>query len=184
MIGLQRGTVKLESHQKSWEDDAKKTITLLWTILGNIAVDIQHIGSTAIQNIHAKPIIDIVVGVNELEDIKPFINLLEQKKIIYRGQDLTGQLLFVIGDFERDIRTHHIHIVKWNSTIWNDYINFRDYLNSVSQKAAEYDALKLELEKSFHNNRFAYTNGKKELINKLLEEARQWRLKQLTQQSL
>ncbi|MGO0916463.1 GrpB family protein, partial [Clostridioides difficile] len=40
------------------------------------------------------------------------------------------QLLFAMGDFEKNTRTHHIHVVEWNSVAWNNYINFRDYLNT------------------------------------------------------
>ena len=45
--------------------------------------------------------------------------------IVFRGEDVAGQLLFVMGDFEKDTRTHHIHVVRWNSAEWNNYINFR-----------------------------------------------------------
>lgn len=54
MIGLQHGTVLLESHQTSWAETAAETIALLWRILGNTAKDIRHIGSTAISGMHSK----------------------------------------------------------------------------------------------------------------------------------
>ena len=78
-------------------------------------MDVQHVGSTAIPRIHAKPIIDIAVGVRDPGDIMPFIGVLEQNGFIFRGEDVPGQFLFVMGDLENDIRTHHIHIVKWKS---------------------------------------------------------------------
>ena len=59
MIGLKRGTVKLTAHQDEWDKEAKQTIEELKYLLGNTAVDIQHIGSTAIPAIHAKPILDL-----------------------------------------------------------------------------------------------------------------------------
>ena len=130
MLGLKRGTVELIPHQTVWEEDAAKTILLLKSILNDAAIDIQHVGSTAIKNICAKPIIDIAVGVNSFNSIKPYIGLLEENGIIFRKEDVERQLLFVIGDFEKDIRTHHIHFVEWDSAEWNNYINFRDYLNA------------------------------------------------------
>lgn len=177
MLGLKRGMVQLEEHTSKWSIIAEDTINILWGILGDIAVDIQHIGSTAIGNIHAKPIIDIVVGIKELNDIKPYIDLLGKNQIIFRKEDVKEQLLFVIGDFAKDTRTHHIHVVKWNDNAWNNYINFRDYLNSFPQKAIEYDLLKLRLAKQYASNRILYTSGKQELINKLLIEAKEWRNK-------
>lgn len=156
---------------------AQDTIILLKSLLGDVAIDIQHIGSTAISSISAKPIIDIAVGVNSLDNIKPYIQILEQNGIVFRNEDVKGQLLFVIGDFEKDIRTHHIHIVKWNGTAWNNYINFRDYLNTFSEYAEKYDTLKKELAVKFANDRIGYTEGKWELIDTLLKQAHIWRMK-------
>ena len=62
MIGLKRGTVRLIDHQDEWIYEAENTIGELKRLMGTAAIDIQHIGSTAISSIHAKPIIDIVIG--------------------------------------------------------------------------------------------------------------------------
>ena len=145
MLGLKRGTVELFPHNPNWKDAAAKTIVLLKSLLNDVAIDIQHVGSTSIQKICAKPIIDIAVGVNTLDDIKPYIGLLGENGIIFRKEDVKEQLLFVIGDFEKEIRTHHIHIVEWNSVAWNNYINFRDYLNTFPEYAKEYYDLKNKL---------------------------------------
>lgn len=175
MIGLKRDTVQLIPHQEEWDKNAKDIIQKLNQLLENTAVDIQHIGSTAIQSIHAKPIIDIIVGVKELNDILPYIELLKQHNFIYRGEDVAGQILFVMGDFENDTRTHHIHVVKWRGTEWNNYINFRDYLNTYPEKAMMYDKRKQKLAMQFSCDRKSYTAGKQELIDCLLKEASEWR---------
>ena len=120
---------------------------LLKKILGDTALDIQHVGSTSICSISAKPIIDIAVA---------------------------GQKFFVMED--GDIRTHHIHVVKWNGTDWNNYINFRDYLNANKDKAMMYNDFKQKLAMQFSNDRKSYTAGKKEIIDRLLSEARIWKL--------
>ena len=78
MIGLKRGTVRLIDHQDEWIYEAENTIGELKKLMGTAAIDIQHIGSTAISSIHAKPIIDIVIGVRELNDIHPYINVLKE----------------------------------------------------------------------------------------------------------
>ena len=145
MIGLKRGSVKLISHQEEWDKNAENVILELKQLFGNDAVDIQHVGSTAIHSIYAKPIIDIVIGLRDLNDISPYMQLLEEHGFIFRGEDVAGQMLFVMGDFEKDTRTHHIHAVKWNGTEWKNYINFRDYLNCYPDKAMIYDACKKKL---------------------------------------
>ncbi len=171
MIGLKRGSVKLISHQEEWNKNAEKVILKLKQLLGDAAVDIQHVGSTAIASIYAKPIIDIVIGVRDLNDVVSYVELLKQHDFVFRGEDVEGQLLFVMGDFEKDTRTHHIHVVKWNGEEWNNYINFRDYLNCCPDKAMLYDACKKKLASQFPDDRRSYTAGKQELIECLLKEA-------------
>ena len=134
MIGLKRGSVALLSHQEEWDKNAENVILELKQLFGNAAVDIQHVGSTAIHSIYAKPIIDIVIGLRNLNDISPYMQLLAEHGFIFRGEDVAGQMLFIMGDFEKDTRTHHIHAVKWGGTEWKNYINFRDYLNCHPDK--------------------------------------------------
>ena len=82
-IGMKRGTVYLEPHQTEWERAAEETIRTLKNILGNSAADIQHIGSTSIRTISAKPIIDIAVAVNDYELILSKRDVLENADIIF-----------------------------------------------------------------------------------------------------
>lgn len=177
LLGLERGSVRLVPHQKGWNKNAKDTIALLKHILGSTAVEIQHVGSTALLGICAKPIIDIVIGVSALNNIKPYIDRLKQHSVIFRGEDIASQLLFVMGDFEKNTRTHHIHVVEWNGAAWNNYLNFRDYLNAFPEKARLYERCKQRLAFSFPYDRKRYTEGKQDLINSLLEEAQLWRTK-------
>lgn len=175
MIGLKRGTVKLLPHQKEWSKNAESIIRLLHSILGDTAMDIQHVGSTAIFSIHAKPILDIAVAVRDLKDIWPYIEEMKEHNIIFRGEMIKGEILFVMG--EGEIRTHHIHVVKENEAGWNNYISFRDYLNACPERAMLYDACKQRLAMLFSNDRKSYTAGKEKIIQCLLTEAAEWKLK-------
>ena len=82
--------------------------------------------------------------------------------------------MFVKGDFEQDTRTHHIHVVLYDSKEWNDYIRFRDYLKTHEDVAHQYAALKRELAEKYPKDRNAYTDGKAALISVLLSEAFEW----------
>ena len=168
-LGLKRGTVHLEPHDKQWDEIATQTIKTLKSILGDDAIDIQHIGSTAIPAIKAKPIIDIVVGTTDFERIMSHNEQLENEGIFFRGSDVEHQVLYIIGDMEKDIRTHHIRVVKWNGTKWKNYIHFRDYLNANENMALQYQKLKEELESKYADDRVAYTNGKQDMIDIILE---------------
>ena len=176
-LGLKRETVKLESHDKQWDEIAGQTIKTLKSILGDDAIDIQHIGSTAIPAIKAKPIIDIVVEVTDFDRIMLHNEQLRRKGIFYQDSDVECQLLdvecqllYVMGDMEADIRTHHIHIVKWNGTEWKNYIHFIDYLKANENMALQYENLKEEMEGKYADDRVAYTNNKQNMINRISDK--------------
>lgn len=168
MLGLERGEVSLASHDASWKEEAQRTIEHLRSILGTAVVDIQHVGSTAVPGILAKPIIDIAVGVGRLDGILPLVPELECNGFVFRGQDVPGQLLFVRGSFEKDTRTHHIHVVEWDGTEWRNYIGFRDLLRSDPEAASRYETCKKHLAERFPHDRKHYTGGKAELIAQML----------------
>lgn len=110
-LGLKRGSVELLSHQEEWDKNAENVILELKQLFGNAVVDIQHVGSTAIHSIYAKPIIDIVIGLRDLNDISLYMQLLEEHGFIFRGEDVAGQMLFVMGDFEKE----RAHIISMQS---------------------------------------------------------------------
>ena len=174
MLGLVRGKVELYEHDEKWHTCAEEMIAALKYLLGNTAVDIQHVGSTSVPGLMAKPIIDIVVGVHDLHDLDSYVGELAQKDIREVMQDLPGQRLFVTGDFDANTRTHHIHAVVWNAVAWKNYIRFRDYLRTLDEKRMTYEAEKCKLAALYPEDRNAYTEGKAPLIAQLLEEANEW----------
>lgn len=178
MLGLKRGEVKLCEHEKAWDDNATDTIAVLRGIFGDIAVDIQHVGSTAIPTIVAKPIIDIAVGVKSFDDVKPLITALEKSGFYYRPHaGLYEQMLFSSGSYydgTGDMQTHFVHVVIFGEEVWLNYINFRDYLNMDINSAKEYENLKIKLSLSTPKgaNRTAYTKGKHDFVMEILERAK------------
>lgn len=174
-LGLRRGTVELRAHDAAWETSAEETIALLRSELGEDAADAQHVGSTAIPAVRAKPIVDVALAVRDFADVRRHDAALAEKGVIFRGEDQPGQLLYVRGDFAADTRTHHIHVVLTGSEAWENYLNFRDYLNAEPGAAKRYDEKKGELAARFPLDRSAYTEGKAALVAQLLEEARSWR---------
>lgn len=167
-LGLERGKTELLPHDNEWKTETERVIRILWKVIPE-ARDIQHVGSTAIKSISAKPIADIAVALDDVQSVISHIGELAEYGIIYRGSDVPDQILFIIGD--GSIRTHHIHIVKWHGKAWDNYIMFRDYMNSHPDKAAEYEKLKKQLTSSFPDNRRAYTEGKAGFIEKIITEA-------------
>ena len=172
-LGLRRGTVAVEPHNSEWETVAQQTVARLREILQNVAIDVQHIGSTAVRGICAKPIIDIIVGVSRFDEILALNGVLEENGFIFRGQDHPGQYLYVCGG--DDLRTHHIHAVIHDSEAWKDYVDMRDYLNCHSDDTQVYSELKESLAKRYPADRETYTAMKSELVREILTKAHRWR---------
>jgi len=168
MLGLKRGTVKLTQSSDAFK---KLFIQEKQYILENLQLDVlglEHIGSTAIQGIQCKPIIDMILGIASLDSktSKPYIIQLEKIGYTYM-HDFTDRLFFVKGGESK--RTHHLNLVVFESQEqWTDKINFRDYLNHHPAIAKEYSQLKSKLALSYPNNRKLYTQAKSQFIEGVL----------------
>ena len=177
MLGLQRGTVRLYPHETAWEAEAEHTIIMLQKLLGDDAKEIQHVGSTAVPTICAKPIIDIALAVNSFDDVMKHLPKLQAAGFYYRAQNnISGQKLFACGSFydgTGDLQTHFIHVVLTDSEQWRDYILFRDYLNQHADTAKAYESLKLSLAEAapVDAGREQYLQGKKDFIAAVLRKA-------------
>lgn len=177
-IGLKVGKVVLEPHQKLWELEGKRICKKIKAILGDDVVDVQHVGSTSIRWICAKPIVDIAVAVKSFQDMMKHDEKLASNGIIYRREDIPGQHLYRCGDLDHDLVTHFIHVVIYDSEAWHNYINFRDYLNAHPEEAEAYAQLKTKLCAEYPEDREAYIAGKRDLITELLAKAAKWREEQ------
>lgn len=167
ILGLKRGTNKIVPYQKEWKEFFDSEKKLIKNIIGKQALDIQHVGSTAVPGLSAKPIIDIAVGIENLSEVEEFTVKFEQEGYVYFGEhDIPGQLLFVKGP--ESSRTHYIHMVKINSWKWNEYIQFRDHLTANADLRQEYADLKEQLVRKYPADRKAYIKAKAEFIKKAL----------------
>lgn len=174
-IGLKRGTVRLAEHVPEWDIMAEDTVRTIKKMLPGIAVDVQHVGSTAIPSIKAKPILDIAVGIRDPQEVLDKTAELAACQFILRKVEWPRELLFSAGDIGNDFITHHIHIVEYGTAEWNNYLNLRDYLNTHAEAAREYEALKTGLCEEYKDDRSSYTQGKAGRIAELLEAAAEWR---------
>ena len=181
MLGLKRGTVALVPHETAWEVEAARTIEKLKGILGDVTVDIQHVGSTAIPAICAKPIVDIAVAVRSFAEINEKQAELEAQGFYRRSWNDEGQELFASGshyDGTGDRQTHFVHVVLADSPEWRNYLNFRDYLNAFPAARKAYEKLKLSLAAANPEDagREKYTSGKHAFIRQTLRKALMWSL--------
>lgn len=172
MLGLKRGTVLLCDHCKDWAIEANRIITQLKDILGDFAVDVQHIGSTSIKNIKAKPIIDIVIGVKSFDVLDNYVESLFDIGIYKSsGQPFSDIVLFSKDD-ENGNRLNNIQVVIYGEEQWNKHILFRDYMNAHPDRAAEYERIKIKATELFSTDVLAYSNYKSDFINQCIDEAK------------
>lgn len=139
---------------------------------------IEHFGSTAILNISAKPIIDMLVEVSSLDETKKqIVPILKNLDYEYFWRPTIGnEPPFYSWFIKRDNkgnRTHHIHMVEKDSKLW-DRLYFRDYLKKFPKKGNKYSELKEQLLKKYPNDRIAYTKGKTDFILKTTKEAKKY----------
>ena len=168
-IGLKKGTVKLVAHSNKWKNEFEKEKERLVKHLGKMIVDIQHIGSTLIHRIKAKPIIDIAAGTRKAPDIKKLINPLKLLGYTFRkNTSIKGRHLFFAKGSEAK-RTHYLHIEKFGGQRWKNDLKFRDRLNSNTKLAKRYESLKITLADVCSENRKLYTKMKSKFIKDVIK---------------
>ncbi|HET7322892.1 MAG TPA: GrpB family protein [Halococcus sp.] len=171
MVGLERGTVTLSPYQPEWKQHYEEEVKRLESIAGNRLHGYEHIGSTAVEGLAAKPIIDLLAVVDDLDEARAtLVPVLEEHGYEYRPNgDVRGRLFFAKGP--RTNRTHYLSLTEWGSEFYVEKLAFRDYLQANSDIAAEYESLKQELADEHPNDRDAYTEQKGMFIECVLEEA-------------
>ena len=170
VLGLERDKVKLSPYRTAWARLFGEEKKRLQEVIGEGILDIQHIGSTAVPNLKAKPILDIGVAVENFEEAFALVSPLEKLGYTYRGENgIPRRHYFVKGP--PDKRTHHIHMFEEVNEEWAKHLLFRDYLRTHPETAAAYGTLKEDLAKRYPRDREAYTDGKHEFIQEVLNEA-------------
>ncbi len=166
-------SIELVPYRPEWVDLARAEIQMLRRLLpSSELLDIQHVGSTAIPNIHAKPIIDIQIAVKSLAIIKPIaIERLTSQSYVYWHDNPDVERMFFVKGMPPfgDKRTHHVHIVEPTSKHWQEKLQFRDYLCLHPEAAKEYETLKINLAKHYAYDREGYTDAKAVFINTILK---------------
>ncbi len=169
MIGLERGVVKLAPYTAEWKQLFEEEKARLQAAIGPYVLDIQHVGSTSIPGMVAKPILDIGVAVTSFEGARVCVGPIEQLGYEYRGEHgIPRRHFFAKGN----PRTHHLHMNEIGGREWENQVLFRDYLIQHPGLAREYATLKEELAQRYPADREAYLSGKEPFIERVLQMAR------------
>ena len=151
---------------------------LLASLPRDLIQRIEHFGSTAVPGLSAKPVIDILVEVTDLHEVRHrIVPILEAQGYDYFWRPTHGDdgppfyAWFIKRDPKTGTRTHHIHMVEASFKEHWDRLRFRDYLIEHRDVARQYELVKTKLAREHPNDRVAYTNGKTEFINRVTRPA-------------
>ena len=169
MRGLESGKVRVVPYDPAWSKKYADEARRVRSAIGPMINDIQHIGSTAIPGMAAKPIIDIAVAVADTAVVESLVPALAALGYQYRGLlfGIEGPHFFRKGD----PREYFLHVFEGGSDLWAEPIAFRDYLITHADVAAEYRALKERLAAEHAGDRTAYTAEKKGFVEKVTQIA-------------
>ncbi len=139
--------------------------------LGPVAVSIEHVGSTAVPGLAAKPIIDIQVSVRDVEDEVAYVPAVDRTGVPLRASEPGHRYFRPAG---QEPRTVQIHVCDAGSRWERDHLLFRDYLRADSVVRASYARLKRDLAERYRDDRLAYTDAKSTFILDTLASAKDW----------
>jgi GrpB-like predicted nucleotidyltransferase (UPF0157 family)/ADP-ribose pyrophosphatase YjhB (NUDIX family) len=166
VIGLERGVVRLVDYTPEWKRLFEEEKATLDAVVGERVLDIQHVGSTSIPGMPAKPIIDIAIAVDDYVLAAACIGPIVALGYEYRGDNGIPRRHYFT---KRDPRsTHHVHMVESTSWDWERMLLFRDRLTQDPALAQEYADTKTRLAQRFEQDRGAYQRGKVSFIDRVV----------------
>jgi len=161
--------IRIVPYDPRWPEKFERERALLATLLNPwIAGAIEHVGSTSVLGLAAKPVIDIMAGVETLRASEPAKAVLRENG--YQYAEYKSDIMHWFCKPSAAYRTHHLHLIPFESTLWRERLAFRNVLRRDAVVRGEYEALKLELAKKYEFDREAYTEAKGPFVARVLEK--------------
>ncbi|MFJ7666944.1 GrpB family protein [Lysinibacillus sp. NPDC097195] len=164
--------VEVHSYSEKWMHIYMEEAEKLKVIFGNEILAIYHIGSTAVPGLKAKPIIDIMPVVNDLNNVDNYNLAMQAIGYVPKGENgIVQRRYFQKGG---DNRTHHVHIYQVGSSEITRHLAFRDYLIAHPDEMRSYGTLKQKLAHQFPYDINSYINGKESCVKDIERKALEW----------
>jgi len=157
--------VVIVDYDPAWPALYRREEARVLEAIGHLIQAVEHVGSTAVPGLGAKPIIDIMVAVTRLGDATQCMEPLERIGYQYVPENedsIPERRYFTKGP--PGGRTHHLHMVELDGGFWDRHLLFRDYLRAHPQVAEEYHELKMKLADEYGSDRESYTEAKSAFI--------------------
>ena len=169
-LGLESGVVRLVPYDPAWPGLFAAEAERLQTFFSaaGVVVRLEHMGSTAVPGLSAKPILDILAGCPEGASVTDCIAALTSADYVHRGeQGIPGREFFRRGN----PRSYHLHLAAIDSPFWRDHLTFRNRLRADESLRDAYAALKRDLAARFPRDREAYIDAKAPFVKEILRTA-------------
>jgi GrpB-like predicted nucleotidyltransferase (UPF0157 family) len=163
--------IRLSDFSEDWSLMFQKEAQFLRKIFDDEVIRFEHFGSTSVHGLKAKPVIDMMCIVKDIERIDSFNDKMKGLGYDVAGDwGIPGRRLFRKGG---ENRTHHIHFYQIDNPQIDRHLIFRDYLRSHPEEAARYSRFKEELAARFENTR-EYSPAKKAFVSEMEQQALKW----------
>jgi GrpB-like predicted nucleotidyltransferase (UPF0157 family) len=164
-LGLESGVVRLVEYDPAWPELFRLETVRIAGALAPLTLRLEHVGSTAVPGLAAKPVLDILADYDGSVDLPAIIAGLQRAEYLHRGeQGIPGREFFRRGQ----PRSYHVHLTAVGGDFWREHLDFRALLRSDPQTRDAYAALKRDLASRFPRNREAYIEGKTPFVREAL----------------
>jgi GrpB-like predicted nucleotidyltransferase (UPF0157 family) len=165
--------VRILEHDPGWTAMAAGEMGRVEGALGEVALRVEHVGSTAVPGLAAKPIVDLLVSVAAIEPRDRYVEPLEELGYLFAPDPESPDFHFFGKPAERP-RSYHLHVCIAGSQDEIRHLALRDYLRSRADEVANYAALKREVAARHPGDRLAYIEGKADYVTALERRAVAW----------
>lgn len=171
-LGLKNNEVRLVEYSPKWRDEFERSKNLILNHTHIPENRIEHIGSTSIIGMSAKPIIDIVIGVDDLKKVdKTLFKELEKAGFFRLKVNRPNEIVLAkFLDESYKVKTHFIHLVEYKKDLWHNLIFFRDYLNSNKEAREKYLDIKKKYVSKSSTGIIDYTNYKENFVKEIYKK--------------
>lgn len=167
---MDEAPIEIAEYDPKWVEAFQLERHVLCNALASWLVGMpEHIGSTAVPGLAAKPVIDIMAPVRSLEDSRAAIDAAASAGYVHFPY--RPEVMHWFCKPSPSVRTHHLHLVPMGSLLWNERLTFRDALRANEDLRKEYWGLKLALAAKYRHDRDGYTDAKAPFIHRVLERA-------------
>lgn len=172
MDAKMKGIVRVVPYDSQWKYEFLKIKEMIMNCIGDLIIGIEHVGSTAIEGLASKPIIDFIVIINSYEIFPLIVKKIETIGFEHEGDlGVKGREAFK-RKFMDELMPYHMYVCPRNSIQLQRQIAFRDYLQTHKEDMQTYGKLKIQLAEKHRNDIDGYVKGKHDFVASILEKAK------------